>query len=64
FKEIVNSEKRSGNDLHTENQFVLITQPTVLDKTRAPEGKQTAWAYCHVPNGSVKNMTEIIEKQI
>jgi phytoene dehydrogenase-like protein len=64
FKEIVLSERRSSNGLHPDNPFVLLTQPSVFDKTRAPEGKHTAWAYCHVPNGSVKDMTEVIEKQV
>jgi phytoene dehydrogenase-like protein len=64
FKEIVNSEQKTSNGLHPDNPFVLLTQPSVFDKTRAPEGKHTAWAYCHVPNGSVKDMTEVIEKQI
>lgn len=64
FKEIVNSEQKTSNGLHPDNPFVLLTQPSVFDKTRAPGGKHTAWAYCHVPNGSVKDMTEIIEKQV
>ncbi len=46
----------------------MLTSPKppslFLDDTRAPEGKHTAWAYCHVPNGSVKDMTEIIEQQV
>jgi len=43
---------------------VLIAQQTLFDPTRAPEGKQTAWAYCHVPNGSTEDMTEKIERQV
>ncbi|MDB5088752.1 MAG: FAD-dependent oxidoreductase, partial [Mucilaginibacter sp.] len=39
-------------------------QPTIYDPTRAPEGKNTAWAYCNVPNGSKKDMTAIIENQV
>jgi phytoene dehydrogenase-like protein len=36
----------------------------LFDRSRAPEGKQTAWAYCHVPHGSNTDMTERIERQI
>ncbi len=44
--------------------FVLVTQPSLFDKTRAPAGKHTLWAYCHVPNGSRTDLTNAIEAQI
>jgi phytoene dehydrogenase-like protein len=44
--------------------FVLIAQTTLFDTTRAPEGKHTAWGYCHVPNGSAVDMTQAIEDQM
>jgi phytoene dehydrogenase-like protein len=44
--------------------FVIFAQPSLFDPTRAPSGKHTAWAYCHVPNGSVYNMTKPLEKQV
>ena len=44
--------------------FVLLVQPSLFDPTRAPAGKHTAWAYCHVPNGSSRDMTEAIEAQV
>jgi phytoene dehydrogenase-like protein len=44
--------------------FVLVVQPSLFDSTRAPKGKHTLWAYCHVPNGSDFDMTEAIEAQI
>ena len=47
-----------------EAPFVLLTQPSLFDASRAPEGKHTAWAYCHVPNGSTVDMTEAILAQI
>jgi len=47
-----------------ERPFVLLAQTSLFDPTRAPVGKQTAWAYCHVPNGSGQDMTERIEAQV
>jgi phytoene dehydrogenase-like protein len=49
---------------HPERPFVLLAQQSLFDGTRAPEGKHTVWAYCHVPNGSNLDMTERIEAQI
>jgi phytoene dehydrogenase-like protein len=64
LEEIILSEKLSWEGKHAEKPFVLLAQQSLFDKSRAPEGKHTAWAYCHVPNGSVTDMTETIEKQI
>jgi phytoene dehydrogenase-like protein len=47
-----------------ERPFVLVTQPSLFDPSRAPAGKHTAWGYCHVPNGSGADMTARIEAQI
>jgi hypothetical protein len=47
-----------------EKPFVLLVQPSLFDPARAPEGKHTAWAYCHVPNGSDIDMTVRIEAQV
>jgi phytoene dehydrogenase-like protein len=44
--------------------YVLLTQPSLFDPTRAPAGKHTAWGYCHVPNGFEGDVTEIIESQV
>lgn len=44
--------------------FVLVAQPSLFDPSRAPDGKHTLWAYCHVPNGSAFDMTERIAAQI
>lgn len=64
LKEIVAGEQQIWEGLHPEKPFVLLAKQSLFDNTRAPEGKHTAWAYCHVPNGSNKDMTDIIEKQV
>jgi phytoene dehydrogenase-like protein len=64
FEEIANGAQQIWNNIHPEKPFVLLAQPTVFDASRAPVGKHTAWAYCHVPNGSEKDMTEAIENQV
>jgi phytoene dehydrogenase-like protein len=62
--EITASEAAVRSGQHAERPFILLAQPTLFDKTRAPEGKHTAWAYCHVPNGSNADMLERFERQI
>lgn len=64
FAEIANSELLTSKGAISEKPFVLLAQQSLFDASRAPEGKHTAWAYCHVPNGSQVNMTEAIEKQV
>ena len=64
FEEIATSEFAVANGREAEQPFVLAAQPTLFDPSRAPEGKQVLWAYCHVPNGSKFDMTERIEAQI
>lgn len=64
FEEIASSERDAWFGRHSQRPFVLLAQPTLFDGTRAPQGKHTAWAYCHVPNGSTADMTEAIENQI
>jgi phytoene dehydrogenase-like protein len=64
FDEIAASERCSWNGEHAERPFVLLAQQTLFDPSRAPAGKHTAWAYCHVPNGSTVDMSDRIEAQI
>jgi phytoene dehydrogenase-like protein len=64
FEEIAASEKSVRNGQHPERPFVLLAQPSLFDSSRAPAGKHTVWAYCHVPNGSKVNMLERLENQI
>ncbi len=62
--EIASAERAVWKGENPEKPFVLLAQQSLFDPTRAPEGKQTVWAYCHVPNGSTFDMTEWIERQI
>ena len=63
FEEIAASEA-GGRGRHSARPYVLLSQPTVCDPSRAPEGKHTGWAYCHVPSGSTQDMTGAIEAQV
>jgi phytoene dehydrogenase-like protein len=64
MSEIVQSEHDSCSRQHAEHPFVLLAQPSLIDPSRAPSGCHTAWAYCHVPNGSEVDMTNRIEAQV
>ena len=64
LEEIAASEAAVGKGRIAEAPFVLLSQPSLFDPTRAPAGKHTVWAYCHVPNGSTVDMTDRIEAQI
>ena len=64
FEEIAESEKAMSQGKPAERPFIILVQPSFFDSTRAPEGKQTAWAYCHVPNGSTFDMLPRVEAQI
>ena len=64
FDEIADSEKTVRMGMHSERPFVLLAQPSLFDNSRAPGGKHTVWAYCHVPHGSKINMLEKLEGQI
>ena len=64
LEEIALSERTVWRGGHAEQPFVLLVQASLFDPSRAPAGRHTAWAYCHVPNGSTVDMTSSIEKQI
>jgi phytoene dehydrogenase-like protein len=49
---------------HPERPFVLLCQQSLFDRSRAPEGKHTGYAYCHVPAGSTTDRTDAIERQV
>ena len=64
LEEIAAGEATMFRGKHPERPYVLLCQQSQLDPSRAPEGKQTGYAYCHVPGGSTVDMTEAIEKQV
>ncbi len=64
FEEIAAGEAAVARGEHPDNPWVIVAQQSVFDQTRAPAGKHTAWAYCHVPGGSTKDMTDVIERQV
>ncbi|MFO7592148.1 MAG: NAD(P)/FAD-dependent oxidoreductase [Acidimicrobiia bacterium] len=62
--EVAASEAAVVAGRHPERPFVLLVQPSGFDPSRAPVGKHTAWAYCHVPSGSDVDQTAAIEAQV
>lgn len=64
LEEIAFSEKEIFRGKHPTNPYVLLAQQSLFDAERAPAGYHTAWAYCHVPHGSVADMTGVIENQV
>lgn len=64
FEEIAQAEHQVSRGRHAEHPFLLLSQPTIVDSTRAPVNRHVAWVYGHVPNGSSWDMTKAFEKQI
>jgi phytoene dehydrogenase-like protein len=64
LEEIAASEAAPFRGEVAERPYVLLAQQSLFDPTRAPAGRHTAWAYCHVPNGSTVDMTARIEAQV
>jgi phytoene dehydrogenase-like protein len=64
LEEIAASEAAPARGEIVERPYVLLAQQSLFDPTRAPDGRHTAWAYCHVPNGSTADMTGRIEAQV
>lgn len=62
--EICESERSAWQGTFNGKPFVLLSQPSLFDPSRAPAGRHTAWAYCHVPHGYTEDVTEKIELQI
>ncbi|SEC62284.1 phytoene desaturase family protein [Terriglobus roseus] len=64
FDEIASSEVSAWEGHECDRPYVLLSQPSLFDCTRAPAGRHTAWAYCHVPHGSAADYTARIEAQV
>lgn len=64
LEEIAASEAAHARGEVHARPFVLFVQPTLFDPSRAPAGRHTAWAYCHVPNGCTLDLTDHIERQV
>ncbi|HEY3663962.1 MAG TPA: NAD(P)/FAD-dependent oxidoreductase [Chthoniobacterales bacterium] len=64
LEEIARSEREVARGRHAERPFILVAQQSLFDEKRAPGNQQTLWAYCHVPHGSDRDMTDAIERQI
>src|ERR1022692_4098017 len=64
LEEVARSESDVAAGRVLERPYCIVAQPGVVDPTRAPAGKQTLWAYCHVPAGSTVEMADRIEAQI
>jgi phytoene dehydrogenase-like protein len=63
-EEIIHSEAQSYRGRQPDSPYTLVAQQTLFDATRAPEGRHTAWVYCHAPRGSNQDITPIVERQI
>jgi len=64
LEEIARSEREVFAGRHPGRPFIILVQPTLFDPGRAPEGRHTAWAYCHVPNASPHDRLQQIENEI
>jgi phytoene dehydrogenase-like protein len=64
FREIADSERVAWSGKVSDRPFVLLVQPSLFDDSRAPVGKHTLWAYCHMPHASTADMLPAIERQI
>ncbi|HEX6494710.1 MAG TPA: NAD(P)/FAD-dependent oxidoreductase [Acidobacteriaceae bacterium] len=62
--EIAVSESAVAEGKTARRPFLIVVQPSLFDRSRAPLGRHTAWAYCHVPNGSTEDMLPRLEAQI
>lgn len=62
--EIAAAERDVAHGRHSDDPYVLVSQPAVGDASRAPAGKQVLWAYTHVPSGSTIDQTEAITRQL
>ena len=64
LEEICASERDMFGGQHAERPFLILCQQSEVDPTRAPPGRHTGYAYCHVPHASTVDMTDVIERQV
>ncbi len=64
FEEIAASIRDVSAGKVSPAPYIVLAQQTIFDPSRAPSGKHTAWAYCHVPHGSTADVSELIESRI
>jgi phytoene dehydrogenase-like protein len=64
FEEIADAEAAVWRGQHPDRPFALVVQQSQFDPTRAPAGKHTGYAYCHVPSGSSVDLTDVLERQV
>ena len=64
LEEVVASEDAVGRGRVHERPFVLLSQPSAFDTSRATDGRHVVWAYCHVPNGWTGDATDRILGQV
>jgi phytoene dehydrogenase-like protein len=64
LEEVAAAEAAPWQGTPAERPFVLLAQPSLFDPTRAPAGRHTAWAYCHVPHGWKGELTDRLEARI
>ena len=64
LEDIAEAEQAAFDGRHSDRPFVILAQPSLFDATRAPPGRHTAWAYCHVPHGSTLDVSAHVESQI
>jgi phytoene dehydrogenase-like protein len=62
--EIARGERMVWREQHAPHPYVLVSQPSLFDESRAPAGRHTLWAYCHVPHGSFLDVSDSIGAQI
>jgi phytoene dehydrogenase-like protein len=64
LEELCASERDMFRGRHSERPFLILCQQSEVDPTRAPEGRHTGYAYCHVPHGSTVDRSDAIERQV
>ena len=64
FEEINASVRQASMGKVPASPYIVLAQQSIFDPARAPEGRHTAWAYCHVPHGSAENVADLMENKI